>query len=439
MIFTLEALPAYEGDCLILHWGKSKDDFRLAVIDGGPRDTFTTHLRKRLVKLAGKPPKKPLEIEMAMVSHVDNDHVTGINALFSEIRGEVDANIPKSQRTFRVLRLWHNTFDDIVGNRADALYKTLASAIPADVNGELNPDLVSKLDAELQARDAGLGAADRAHAARAIAEVFAGQGEGRDLRDVYEVLRDSGWVRFPLNAPFERNSKPTLLSIRDATPLHEAISGVEFDIYGPMQEEIDALQQAFDEYIQKNGLNVQAVLAAYADKSIPNLSSVVCVASAKVNGTKRTMLLTGDARGDKVIAGLRKGGLLVGETLKVDLLKVPHHGSDRNVTKGFFETIIADHYVFSADGLHGNPDLPTLKWLVEARGKEARYTMYFTYPLEEIDALRKKEAAKHGKAWSKPKDSIEAFIAKCEAAGHAFKWKAGGPLKINLGDTTVTW
>ena len=50
----------------------------------------------------------------------------------------------------------------------------------------------------------------------------------------------------------------------------------------------------------------------------------------------------------------------------VDLLKLPHHGSDRNVNREFFERVTAETYVVSANGKHGNPDLPTLLWLVDA-------------------------------------------------------------------------
>jgi beta-lactamase superfamily II metal-dependent hydrolase len=84
-------------------------------------------------------------------------------------------------------------------------------------------------------------------------------------------------------------------------------------------------------------------------------------------------LLTGDGRGDHLLQGLERAGLLSPEgTLHVDLLKVPHHGSDRNVTKEFFETVTADIYVVSANGKHDNPDLITLKWMVEAAKEQGR-------------------------------------------------------------------
>ena len=49
-----------------------------------------------------------------------------------------------------------------------------------------------------------------------------------------------------------------------------------------------------------------AALAAYVDESVPNLSSIVVLAEWMA----RRMLLTGDARGDKILEGLELVGLL---------------------------------------------------------------------------------------------------------------------------------
>jgi beta-lactamase superfamily II metal-dependent hydrolase len=58
------------------------------------------------------------------------------------------------------------------------------------------------------------------------------------------------------------------------------------------------------------------------------------------------MLLTGDARGDKILEGLEKVKLLKPRgKMHEDILKVPHHGSSRNMEPIFFERITADHYV----------------------------------------------------------------------------------------------
>jgi beta-lactamase superfamily II metal-dependent hydrolase len=85
------------------------------------------------------------------------------------------------------------------------------------------------------------------------------------------------------------------------------------------------------------------------------------------------MLLTGDGRSDHLISGLDDLGLLDATgSIHVNLLKLPHHGSDRNVTKDFFSKITADIYVVSANGKHGNPDLSTLIWIVETAKEQNR-------------------------------------------------------------------
>jgi hypothetical protein len=120
--------------------------------------------------------------------------------------------------------------------------------------------------------------------------------------------------------------------------------------------------------------------AAYTDESIPNLSSIVLY----LEQGGQTALLTGDARGDRILSGLRANGALTGaEPLHVSLLKLPHHGSDRNVERDFFELIHADHYVISADGIaHHHPNENVLTWLVESRKVDDDYTIHLTNKID---------------------------------------------------------
>jgi beta-lactamase superfamily II metal-dependent hydrolase len=60
----------------------------------------------------------------------------------------------------------------------------------------------------------------------------------------------------------------------------------------------------------------------------------------------------------------------------VDLLDVPHLGSDNNVTKDFFARVTAEDYLFSANGRFGNPDVKTVAALIVARSCQT-YGMYF--------------------------------------------------------------
>ena len=114
-------------------------------------------------------------------------------------------------------------------------------------------------------------------------------------------------------------------------------------------------------------MTAEDALAAYVDKSVPNLSSLVVLAKVE----DKSVLLTGDARGDKIMEGLELVELMPsGGKLHVNILKVPHHGSSNNLAGDFFERITADHYVFSGNGEHGNPERESLEMLSAARGGE---------------------------------------------------------------------
>ena len=177
-----------------------------------------------------------------------------------------------------------------------------------------------------------------------------------------------------------------------------------------MIDEVVALQKQHNEFLKKKEKE-KGALAAFIDSSVANLSSVVVLAEVD----KKRMLLTGDVRGDKVLKDRARGPFKKDgkSTIHVDILKGPHHGSNRNVEQIFFERITADHYVFSGNGEHGNPERETLEMLLAARGDAANYTVHLTYPIDEIDADRKKDHQKHSsKAWSPKKQSLKAFLAE---------------------------
>jgi hypothetical protein len=134
----------------------------------------------------------------------------------------------------------------------------------------------------------------------------------------------------------------------------------------------------------------------------------------------KTILLTGDALGSKVTDVLQERGMTsAAAPLKVDVLKMPHHGSDRNVTPEFFRLIKADHYVFCGDGSHGNPERSTLEMLFAEQGTEP-IMLHFTYTVEKIDDKRKKEAEKHNQIWDHASHSLAALFADERAAGRDF-------------------
>src|SRR3989304_7580903 len=125
MIFPREAREAKHGDCLILHFGTRREP-RFILIDGGPSGVFRSTLDRRLQQLQDQRPEEPLRLELVMVSHIDDDHIQGILDLTRELVDQKERRLPLTRE---VRGLWHNSFDDIVGERGVATTASLAARL----------------------------------------------------------------------------------------------------------------------------------------------------------------------------------------------------------------------------------------------------------------------------------------------------------------------
>jgi glyoxylase-like metal-dependent hydrolase (beta-lactamase superfamily II) len=84
-MLALEAVKARHGDCLLLHWG-TPDTPELVLIDGGPDRVYKEFLRPRLLELRQqRAPAGALQLSLAMLSHIDDDHIQGLLELTGEI------------------------------------------------------------------------------------------------------------------------------------------------------------------------------------------------------------------------------------------------------------------------------------------------------------------------------------------------------------------
>jgi hypothetical protein len=398
VIFSLDVRRARKGDCLLLHYG-TKENPRLAIIDGGPSRVYEPHLKPRLdqIRNARHPgADEPLTVDMIMVSHADEDHIQGILDLTREMLAT-----PHAPR-LRVLSLWHNSFDEVIDRDPSELMSAMAAQFGAASLESGLPD-----DASVESdRDEDV--------TRDALKVLASVGQGFRLRGEAESL---GIQRNP-----EFDGK---LILAESDPV-TVVDDLEFVVAGPLRGELLKLQRKHDEWLRTKKDDPEAALAAYVDDSVTNLSSIVVLARSK----KKSMLLTGDARGDRILQGLEQAGVLKpGRSMTVDILKVPHHGSSRNVEPAFFERIKARHYVISGNGEHGNPERETMEMIFSARKKEP-FEIHLTYPIRDIDVQRKadwaKEQAKEKKRkekgsskpvrenWSAAKHSLAALVRKTQ-------------------------
>src|SRR6266542_5345747 len=308
----LHAVQAAFGDCLMVEAGSGRST-RYILIDGGPSGTYTAHLRPLLARIGkdGRP------IDLMVLSHIDNDHVTGLLDLVGEMRnGTTVATKPGLPK---ITRLWHNSFAQAIGS------------------AELEPVVRQAL---ASAGEVGIGMP-------ALAMVMRGVGEGDALRAAALALK------IPINDGFR--DQHVLVG---AKPL--VLDDLAIHVVGPSESSLADLRAIWVKWLAQHrprGIAGEGPLAVAADRSVPNLSSIVML--CLMGG--RSLLLTGDARGDHILDGMRAARLLDKDGRRhVSVLKMPHHGSARNANREFLSTVTADVYVFSADGRYGNPDHETL-------------------------------------------------------------------------------
>lgn len=341
----LYAIQARFGDCFLLEYGENNPEYIL--IDGGPRCNFDDHLRPALLRLL----KGQQQLHAVIISHVDNDHILGVLDMLAGIQYQkIDTG---GQPFVDIGELWFNSFSNTIGT--DSMEKKIAK--------------INQIAGFQGLRNKAMGMAAAA------------------IREGHQVTMKTSMLGIPVNPGTD---KGFFLAAKDRQVICK--SNIAITVVGPTKDNLDKLRKEWEEWIKKNEAAQKARkytrdFAAVMDRSVPNLSSLVLL----VNAEDTSILLTGDCRGDHLMEGLIELGLSADGSFHVTIFKVPHHGSIRNIPKGFFEKITADTYVISADGTYGNPDEETLCLIVEAAQKAGRkIQLMVTNETDSTTALQQK-------------------------------------------------
>jgi len=332
----LHVVQAEYGDCLLLTSETGKNSTTI-LVDGGPYQTFEKHLKPTLQKL----PKNG-KLDLVVLSHIDNDHIIGLVDLFGQIKDERGKG---SKELVKISKLWHNSFNDLLQIKEDPDTFFKNSFLSLNFGSEDEKKIMDKSIASI---------------------IMTGFQQASDLSSMAKSLK------VPVNSEFDKliltSNIPKIIKLNDIT----------FHILGPSEKNLEKLRKQWMDWRNKKELHHKLVFDLFQilDKSVPNLSSIMLL----VESNNKKILFTGDGSGDEVISALSKDSMLDNQgKFHVDILKVPHHGSDRNVTPDFFNKVTADYYVISANGRDDNPSLNTLKWIIES-GNMARKskTIVFT-------------------------------------------------------------
>ena len=194
----------------------------------------------------------------------------------------------------------------------------------------------------------------------------------------------------------------------DITIEHKPISIGPFfiEVLSPTKEINEELKRRYKDYIEKEGLKDdpdQDEDVSYgrvlhdASKSFDYLAEHFKPTSTtfmnkssialKISAEERTILCLADADA-KVIEDVLLGkGLSENNPIKVDLVKMSHHGSKANIRKNLFGMIVSQKFLITTNGGTAgayHPDRQTLACVCQWKHNDAPITFYFNYPLDTI-------------------------------------------------------
>ena len=362
----LTIFQAGKGDCLLL----SASDGTNVLVDGGMHDAYKAHVAPAL----GAMHSSRRKIDLLYVSHIDEDHISGILELFKDElawrivdyqrrNGNRDVRPPDRPRPPKVGHIWHNAFHEQADANAGEVEELLAAEAPA---------------LEASARR------DLRKQAPFHRELAASIRQGIELSQRI----NSEHLKIKLNHHFDGK----LALVRDdQRPIQ--MRGFTLTVIGPFREDLDVLRKKWNQWVKANKRKIEDLkrelrresqglatteieslheplraaaegLGKRSDVTPPNLASLMLLAEAD----GRTVLLTGDGHATDIVKGLRQAGRLDAQgRMHFDVMKVQHHGAKANITSAFAREITADCYVFCGDGEHGNPEPDVVREIIDAR------------------------------------------------------------------------
>jgi hypothetical protein len=129
------------------------------------------------------------------------------------------------------------------------------------------------------------------------------------------------------------------------------------------------------------------------DASEANAASIAFI----LEHQKKRVLFAADANPKELVPALERFGRMKGESrVRLDICKLPHHGSRANVTTELIEAIQTSRYLISTDGMtFGHPDDAAIARILQSSAEPAR--IYCNYASDRTKGWVKRAAAAGGK------------------------------------------
>lgn len=316
-MFSIEMLPAQRGDCLWLTYGQP-DELHHLIVDGGPQETIqmlVPELTRRIRSLGDKDC-----VELLVITHVDVDHIQGVTQLL----------VPSgANKWFRDIWFngYHHLGDGILGGRQGEQLTTALNR----AKGRWNKAFCHK------------------------AVVIPDEGD-------LPTKQLNGGMKLTLLSPTKAKLAKMVTRWDKDCARAGLIPGEGLDLPKPLPPEDGILGGSLDDL---------AASKFSADPEPPNGSSIAFIAEYE----GKRVLLGADAHAPVLLAALKRLG---SGPYDFAAVKVPHHGSKKNLSFDLANAINCKCWLFSSNGaLFHHPNAETIARIVKAQ--PTKPTLYFNY------------------------------------------------------------
>jgi hypothetical protein len=350
-MLKLQMLPAASGDCLWLEYGTPAET-RIVIIDGGLRNTARA-LSERIEAARRERSADALDVELLVVTHIDNDHILGIIEL-----------LKTAQSSLRINDIWFNGRPQLMRLPTPAAScssdigrnSTARAGRPADLMGGAD-DLPDEEETSIDL------------AALPSASDLLGPQQGDELSELL-AARGLSWNRHP-----RWQDNPVMVPEIGDLPIVTLDGGLRLTLLGPTLLRLYNLCTAWPDVL--GGTDEPAAPQAadpadllgrrdtwppvwkdeeQRDPSAANGSSIMLLAEYD----NHALLLAGDGHAPDLTAALERLSRernTPSTPFPLAAFKLPHHASENNLTRAVIEKIDCGRYLISTDGsIHRHPD-----------------------------------------------------------------------------------
>jgi beta-lactamase superfamily II metal-dependent hydrolase len=370
----IEFFPALNGDSILI---KLDDYFML--IDGGYVNTYNKFIKPKLLEINSE--NKPLN--HIVVTHIDRDHISGIVNLIKENRGTP---------FIKIENIWHNSFKHIKDFNPKLNFKgksvsNFKTGYALSDNNQISEQDISAIQGSTLA-----------------SELYQSNIKwNAEFDDKAISIENNLSIQLAENITLKllspSNQKLRELNLYWKKELYqkgyatsESIENFSEDAF----ETVLANQKDTKVFKSKNislkKFDVESLSTSvfHEDNASANGSSIAFVIEKK----DVKVLFLGDSHPSQIVESLELHYNAKDFPIEFDVIKISHHGSQKNTSNELLEIIGSKKYVFSTNGkIHNHPDRETIARIIT---KETGYTkeLYFTYQLDSIQEFKNDELQK---------------------------------------------